>query len=416
VKRTSFYDVALIVFLVFVALLIVSAFLVFNISVARVLGGGGDFLLPWKAARAFLFEQTEPYSGTVASFVQSQVYGRLAVAGQDRYILTLPFHLLLLYFPFGLFRDATIARGLWLFLSEAALLALTFFSLHLTDWRPHRLFLILFFLFAALSFYSLDSLFEGTPAIFLGLIYVGILLSLRLELDELAGALIALSLYQWEIGSLFLFFIALRVFHERRWRVLAGFLMISIPLLGISFFVYPGWILPFVRGVFADWLVPYGFSPGMIFMHWWPELGSQFGWALTGVLLVVLIAEWSSARDAEFNRFYWASCLTLAFTPLFGFRSEIQNLAVLLPPLALIFAIVRERWKAGYWLTVALLLFFFAAPWYLLLKASIASQQRDDLLFLFLPVFTVIGLYWIRWWAIRPPRTWLERATRSEYR
>jgi hypothetical protein len=25
-----------------------------------------------------------------------------------------------------------------------------------------------------------------------------------------------------------------------------------------------------------------------------------------------------------------------------------------------------------------------------------------------LPFLLLVGLYWIRWWAIRPPRTWFE--------
>ena len=54
-------------------------------------------------------------------------------------------------------------------------------------------------------------------------------------------------------------------------------------------------------------------------------------------------------------------------------------------------------------------------PWALLLGAQIPEGWRKDLIFLFLPAFTVAGLYWIRWWAIRAPQTWLERATIREY-
>jgi hypothetical protein len=34
------------------------------------------------------------------------------------------------------------------------------------------------------------------------------------------------------------------------------------------------------------------------------------------------------------------------------------------------------------------------------------------LIFLFLPLFTLLGLYWIRWWAIRPPRIFTDLARR----
>ncbi len=95
-KRTSFRDTALIVLLAVIGLLIASALIVFNIYAARPLGGGGEFLLLWKATRAFLFEHADPYGGAVAGFVQKAVYGSAAVAGQNRYVLELPFYLLLL--------------------------------------------------------------------------------------------------------------------------------------------------------------------------------------------------------------------------------------------------------------------------------------------------------------------------------
>jgi hypothetical protein len=50
----------------------------------------------------------------------------------------------------------------------------------------------------------------------------------------------------------------------------------------------------------------------------------------------------------------------------------------------------------------------------LYLGGFLPANLRPDLAFLFLPVITVIGLYWVRRWAIRPPRTWTERATNPE--
>lgn len=393
-----------------------AAFISMNIAVAGRTGRGGDLLLPWRGIRAALFEGGEPYSGATANAVQREVYGRGARAGEKPYILDTPFQIMLLYTPLGALQDPTLARGVDLFLLEAGLLALTFLSVQLTDWKPRRLFAILLFLLTALSFYSLWSLLEGSPAALLGLIYAGILLSLRGEKDELAGTLMALSLFGWEIGGPFLALIFLRIFQQRRWRVLSGFFMTSFVMLVIAFFLYPGWVVPFLRANLANFRWDYGFTPGAVFTRIWPECGERLGWALTGSLLVTLFLEWRAARKAEFRRFYWSACVALAATPLLGLRTEMQNLVVLIIPLAFIFAIARERWKAGYWLSGMLLALVFLVPWALLLGAGIPARLRDDLLFLFLPVFTVAGLYWIRWWAIRPPRTWLERATIPEYR
>ena len=418
-KRRSFFDrfvqVSAYVFLALLGLLIASACVELNLYATRGMGGGGEFLLPWKAARGFLFEKIEPYGGAVASYVQEQVYGRPAAPGEKLYVLSLPFHLLMLYFPVGILGDSVLARGIDLFLSEMGLLALTFLSLRLTGWQPRRFFLIAFFLFAGWNFYTLRALFEASPICLLGLLYAGILLSLRAGLDELAGVFMALSFYQWETGGLFLFLILLRVFYQRRWQVLAGFFMLNVVLLLISFFIYPGWLLPFARGVLANWVTPHGFSTGEVLSRLWPASGGWLAWALTALLVIILIVEWSAARGAEFPRFYWVACLTLSATPLLGFRSEIESLAVLILPLAVIFAFVRARWKAGYWVSSTLLALSFAAPWFLFFDSALSLQLRQDVIFLFLPIFTVVGLYWVRWWAIRPPLTWLERATHPEY-
>jgi len=35
-------------------------------------------------------------------------------------------------------------------------------------------------------------------------------------------------------------------------------------------------------------------------------------------------------------------------------------------------------------------------------------------MFLPLPVLVLIGLYWVRWWIIHPPRTWLDDVTQDK--
>lgn len=192
--------------------------------------------------------------------------------------------------------------------------------------------------------------------------------------------------------------------------------MVTGLLAVIAFFVYPEWLRAFLRAWVVILRADFGSSPGAIFSRLWPELGAGLGWAVTAGVCVLLLLEWAGARRGEFRRFYWAACLTLALTPLAGFRTESANLVVLILPLALIFSVLRERWKAGYWLASLVLLLVFLVPWGLFFGPALTRQIRADAIFLFLPVFTTVGLYWIRWWALRPPRTWLERAANTEFR
>jgi hypothetical protein len=129
-------------------------------------------------------------------------------------------------------------------------------------------------------------------------------------------------------------------------------------------------------------------------------------------LVALLGYEWSKTREANFQHFIWTACVTLAIMPLLGFRAEMDQLIILTLPVMLIIVISRERWrKLGNGIAILLLLFFSGVPWLLFTKGApqIIGLQANDALFLFLPLFTVIGLYWIRWWMLRPPRTWLDQ-------
>ena len=59
---------------------------------------------------------------------------------------------------------------------------------------------------------------------------IGLLQQVRAEQDELAGALMAVSLYYWEVGGPFLILVAWWAYRERRRRVFAGLGMITFAL------------------------------------------------------------------------------------------------------------------------------------------------------------------------------------------
>lgn len=393
-------------FIVIVSILIlaISTGLVFvNLSLPN---GGGDFYVYWVAARGYLFEQIDPYSAEIPARVQSIVYDDAIQAGAEVYILDTPFHTLLLYFPFALLADVQLARAIFTLTLQLALFALVYFSLRLTTWETPSWFWILFFIFCVLNFYTFQAVLSANPVLILGLIYAGMLFALYNEQDELLGALFAVSLYYWEVGLPFLLVIAYRCYKENRTRVFAGFFMLSIVLLAISFLLYPNWILPYLRAGMNNLRADFGFSIFSTLQNFSPAYGRTAAWIVILVLVFAYGYEWNRIREADDRRFYWVCCLALAIAPLLGFRSEMEHLSILIIPLALIFSIVYDRWKIGGGLTILLVLFLFGFPWLMYFFNPIKLTQET--LFLFLPVFTVIGLYWIRWWAIRPPRVWAD--------
>ena len=379
------------------------------------LKGGGDFYVHWVASRGFVFNNIDPYSSQIPASVQRLVYEGAAKAGEEPYILDTPFQILLLYFPFSLLSDPQLARAFYTLILELALFGLAIQSLRLTAWEMPRIFAVLFFVFSVFNFYSYQAILEASPVLLLGFLYAEILILIRAEMDELAGALMAVSLYYWEVGAPFLLIIFLRMIYEKRNRVLSGFFMLSLVLLVISFLGYPNWILPYLRAGSNNLRADFGFNIHDVLSTLWPSYGGPLAWIFLAVIIIALGYEWTMARTGEPRRFYWVACLSLAAAPLLGFRTEMEHLSVLVIPLALVFAIIYERWrKYGAGLTYLLLLLVLAAPWIAYFFAfDRFGAIAQEITFLFLPLFTIIGLYWIRWWAIRPPRIWTDLVPRS---
>jgi hypothetical protein len=416
-NRLSSQEIIFLIVSGVVILLVLYGLAIGNSRLAGYLPQGGEFSLLRTAGRAFLFDRIEPYSGTIPSLVQEQVYGRAAGFGEDIYILDIPFHLLIFFFPLALFPDAPMAQTFWMALSEIAVAVFIYFSFRLIDRRISPLFIALIAIAGFSSYYALRSFFEGSPVLLLGLVYVALLLSLRADYDELSGALMTLAAFQWEIGGLFLLFVVIWVIWERRWRVFAGAGMLAFVLFALSFFWYPGWILPFLRAAWNSLRVGFGFSTHELLEQSWPQYGGTLAWVLTAILIFLIGYEWRAARGKHFSHYTWVACLTLGATPLLGHHVEMDHLFPLTLPIILVIIILRERWKKlGDGIAILLLGFYFGLPWLVSVRGlpEGVALNKDEFLFLFWPVFTVVGLYWMRWWMVRPPRTWLDNFAHKE--
>jgi hypothetical protein len=388
-------------FLVFLALAILGGMVWGNALYARQHQDEKDFLVPWLAARTFLDYGDSPYSHPATQRAQIVYYGRIAEDGEDLLILWLSFPAELFYFPIALIPNYALARGLWMTLSEAALVASAFIALRLTGWKPSRFLLPLALLFPVLWIFGFMNLLASSPVPFVVLASVGALLALRSGQDEVAGALLVVLLLKIGIFGIFLLFVLWWSIYHRRWRVLAGLVMALGILLLLSFLLLPDWIMPFVRGLYWHTIHNPGLSFYRILGSIWPVVGPRLGWVLTAFLLVMLFVEWREVCYRDFRHTLWTVCLTLAITPLLGFPLAVNDFAILVLPLFLIATILGERWPgrrlrgpAGIVLVAA-----WIALWGLAQAPGLAPL---------LPILLVIGLYWIKWWAVRPPRTALE--------
>jgi hypothetical protein len=404
-------------------LIVLAGLLALNLYLARMLPAGEWLFLRWNGARAFLVEHSEPYSTLIAERVQQIVYERQAFATEYRYVLSDPFYILLLYTPLVLFPDVVnwlfpsanvgfeLARGIWMLIAEIALMASVLFSIRLSEWEPRSAMYLLLVVYGLLNFFSLNALITASPAILLMFLYLSILLALRSFSDELAGALLLLAAYQWDVSALFFLFIVVFVITNRRWHVLAGFGMTLVVLLIVSFLLNPGWGLPYIRAVLSTLFQNVNVNLNHIVSNWFPNQRISIAGAISLLVLVVVFAESLASTRAHFRRVVWTAALALSAMPLVGLAIFPANYVVLILPLVLVVAAVWERWAHQRFLRIGIVLILgFAVPFLLYLKTlDTYSPLYIDLLSVLPPVAAILGLYWMRWWVMRSPRTWADQ-------
>lgn len=407
------------IFLILIAIAILGGMVWANTLYARNHPGETNFLVPWLSARTYLQYGDNPYSEPATQRTQIVYYERLAVDGEDPLALWLPLPMEVLYFPFAFIPDYAVACGLWMTLSELALITLGFLSIRLTGWQPSRITRLTALFFPALSVFGMFGLVTASGSVFVALSFVGFLLALRAKQDELAGALLLLPFFSPRLVGLFPLFFIWWIISRRRWRILAGFGMTLSALLVVSFLIVPEW-----SRFISDWFMPFvsnllthnAYNPGLssvgIFGSWSPVLGPRFGWLLAGVLSFVLFVEWNGTTRGDFRRFLWVTALTLSVTPLLVIPVQLSSLVFLSIPLIFLIGSIGERWSQTKQLGAAgiVLLSFFGALWLLaiILALGWAYIALADVLVLLPPILLLVALYWMRWWIIHPSRPGLE--------
>jgi len=361
-----------------------------------------EFLVPWLGARTYLQYGVSPYDAQSTQRAQIVYYGRLAAEGDDLLRLATSFPVELLYFPFALITDYPLALGLWMSVGEIVLVAAAFLTLSLTGWKPRWFLLSIILLFAILGVYSFRALTSGSAAPLVVFGIVAALVAIKDERDELAGALLALSFFKPSVAAVFLLFMLWWIVANRRGRIVLGFLMAVGFFTLISFFLLPSWLLPYLRGLVSAFRYNPGLTVGSLLAEWWPAIGARVGLIIMIAIALLLILEWRAVRGKDFRHALWTASLTLVAAPLLNIPTSLDALIILFLPLILILSIAAQRWTGlrAAFASGGILLAAFALTW--LISGSTHA------LFFVPPIILFACLYWIRWWAVHPPRTWFD--------
>ncbi len=394
-----------IIFAGLISLIFLSALLIFaNLKIVSALGESGDFYSMWIGSRAILFENTDPYDKNLSLQIQNLIYKRPAYQNENPYILNVPFHILAVFSPIAYISNSELASAVYMFICELLFLASLIFHFKLIEWSHSLLLYGVTSLSVILNFYTLESFRHISIAIPIGFACAAILLSLKFKQDELAGGLLALTMFQFEITGLFLILVFLHIFDNKRWQALAGFIMTTIILVAISYFFYPNWVLAYWSQSVMSFQLEYGFSLKSGLKSYSFQYADEIRWFIFAFLVGLILYEWYLARFRSFRQFYWVACLALAVTPFLGFHVDISQLFILLPIFSI--SVMYERWRsAGYVIFLFANIFILIIPWLVYLGWFIPKQTQDIFLYLLLPAATVLSLYWIRWWVVNPPLT-----------
>ena len=378
--------------------------------------GGNDFLSRWVGTRVFLTKGVSPYSQEATRQIQEMAYGREAKPGEDQMLFAYPFYTTLLIGPFAVIGDYAWARALWMTALEVMVILLTFVSISLTRWKVSLWFQAVLLLFSLLWYYGLRPIINGNPAVFVALFLALALLALRSNYDPVAGFLLAISTIKPQMVALIIPFVLLWAISQKRWTIVWTFLGSLILLIAGFAVFFPDWPIQNLRQILSYPTYTLPNTPGAILISWLPGVGKQLGWGITTLMIALLAVEWRNVLKKEFRWFLWASYLTLTVTNLIGFHTATENYVAMFPGLVLVLAVWDERWKRwGRWVGFVTILILLVGLWMIFISTIQFNDQpiQHPIMFFPLPVLLVVGLYWVRWWAIRPPRLFLEEFRES---
>lgn len=399
--------------LIAIIILLIGGLTWLNLRISDRFSGTDSFLACWMGTRLLLTEGISPYDDIVSKQIRDkseELYGQKQPAKSAQVFY--PLYSGLIYFPYALIEDYLLAHSLWMTTLEIALIGLAIACLKVTRWRVPAIMFVLYFFFCLFWIHSIMPLITGNVVIIVALCLTLSVLAIRSGYDELAGILLAVSTIKPLVAIWLIVFLVIWAVFQRRWKIPIWFGGTLIILIVVSVFFFQSWLLDYLRTMFLYIRSSLPLTPAPTFKVWLPGIGERLGW-LTSILLgVVLMIEWiAGSKKPDFRRMLWLACLTLVIGQGISFLSDPINAIVLLLPLVVVFSVLDERWKrTGRIIDGFLIILLLIVPWAIIYPElnHVAEVEKLTILLFPLPLFILIGLYWIRWWAIRPQRTYMQ--------
>ena len=390
---------------VLAVLIVLIALTIANFRFSEELPGGNDFLGRWMGARYWVQDGISPYDPQVSRASQQLIYGRAVdrEAGEDIQDFLYPFPAMIFFAPFGAL-PYTLARAIWMTILEIGLPILALIGIAIADWKPRRGVLISLLLFSVLWYQGTRAIIIGQFAVIEALLMAGALLAVKRGRDPLAGILLGLSIAKPQMAVLLIPFVFLWAAYARRWLIIAWGVGTIAGLLAVSVLLLPDWPLMWLQQLIEHPTYTVIGPPVEILADAFPSMSGVIAVALGGALALYLFWEWAKAVGKPDRWFQWTAALTIVITNLVAFRTATTNYVVLLPALCLVFAVLADRWGTKGDVVILLMMAFILVGTWALFLATVEGNVEHPIMYLPLPILTLLGLWWARWWAIRAVR------------
>lgn len=393
-------------FLQVLLLFIIVGLLIFgNLQYTAKNPGGNDFLVHWIGTQTVMKEGVSPYSDTVALRIQDLVYGRPARTGEHELRVAYPFYSIFLFLPFSLVEEFTIARALWMTLLEFLLIISTIMMIRLVYWKPKFLITFLIIVFSLFWYHGLRSIINGNAVVVILFLATLSIYAINQKQDELAGICLGFLTIKPQVVLFFIFFVVLWSLSNRRYKIIFWFLGTLTALILLSLFILPSWPMEFLREVLRyPGYNPPG-TPATALAVIMPGIGRQLGIILSIISGLILLLEWYFGRNSTEMKFIWISSLTLVLGQWMNIQTDPGNFLIMFPAIIVIFKLIEDRWKnSGQWITLFYLAILFFVPWIIFIRTIdfVYQPLQNPIMFFPVPLFLIIGLYWVRWWVKNP--------------
>lgn len=364
--------------------------------------GGNEFLASWTAANSWVEGGKSPYDPSVRREVQIALYGRPAKPESGEFLgyFTPPLPAIVVYAPFTVL-SFDIARAIWMTTLEVGLLALTFIGIQLVKWSPSRLLLLGSFVFALVWYHGVRAIILGPISILGAVLISGALLAIQRENDWIAGLLLGLAFIQPQLSVIIVLLVFLWAISTQRWQLLWSTVVFHVLILGLSVIAQPSWPFEWIQQTLELLNEGMTTSVSRILVGSFPSTAAWLRIGFPAALFVFIIWEWIQVWGKDVGWFIWTAALTISVSILFEPHISTEDYVLLLPLLVMIFGYWVERWGISGQIAVWISMLVLGVGLWLIFITATPGPGEPASLYLPLPLFTILGLLWVRWWVTR---------------